>query len=152
VSQPLANEQEEFAMKIVRMILTASVAGLLAAAPLGLVQAATAHDHSHGASTGKAKAKAVKKTAKKKAPAHSGPMQMSMHGGGSQMGGMQMGMMKKGGMKGMMQHHHAGMIQCPMMLGAAQTPFQAMRMQWHCNMMMWHHQMMHGQSPMHRGS
>lgn len=118
-------------MNIVRMILTASIGGLLVTAPVGLAQAVDAHNH--GATAKKAnpaKTIAAKKQAK---PKHAGHMSMMqncpmMRGGHGGKGGMQHSMMSEGGM--------------------AMSP----RMQWHHNMMMWHHQMMHGQSPMHRGS
>jgi hypothetical protein len=127
-----------------RMILTASVAGLLVAAPVGLAQAVDAHHPEQS----KAKDKPAKKVVKKKkavTASHSGQMMP--------MGRMKMSGMKMGG--AMMQKGHGaqagkgGMMQCPMMSagGMSMSPM----MQWHHSMMMWHHQMMHGQSPMHRG-
>jgi hypothetical protein len=119
-------------MKLIRMILTVSAAGMLAAAPLGLAQARDAHDH--GTAAKKARPAPAKKivAATLKKPGHAGHMPMMRNCAMMQAG--------HGGRTGM--RHHA------MMSG----PLMSQRMQWHHNMMMWHHQMMHGPSPMHPGS
>lgn len=154
-------------MKIARMILTASIAGMLVAAPVGLAQAVEAHHPAQGTTTKKAQPKPKKNVATKKNQgamlqrpgrmamagmkggmmANNPMMQRGQAGRGNMMpGGMQAGMMSGG----MMQ---AGTMQCPMMSAgnSSMSPWDSIRMQWHHNMMMWH-QTMHGQSPMHRGS
>jgi len=139
----LFDDRQEDAMNIVRMILTASIVGLLVAAPVGFAQAVDAHHPGQNTAKDKPAKKIVKK---KKAVTASQPGQ-TMTMGGMKMGGA---MMRKGHGA---QAGQGGMMQCPMMSAASSSmPFHSLRMQWHHNMMMWHHQMMHGQSSMHRGS
>lgn len=136
-------------MRIARMILTASIAGMLVAAPVGLAQAVDAHHPQQGAATKKIQPKPKKKVTIKKNQAVKSKQhgQMAMGGMMSNCPMMQRG---QGPQSGMMQ---GGTMQCPMMSAAgASIPFHSLRMQWHHNMMMWHHQMMHGQSSTHRGS
>jgi hypothetical protein len=130
----LFDVSQEDAMNIVRTILTASVAGMLVAAPVSLAQAVDAHQHGQSATT--------KKKAPKKKPATTKQVGQMMAMGGMKMGGA--------GMHGA-QAGKGGMMQCPMMSKGGSTPMHSPRMQWHHSMMMWHHKMMHGQS-MHGGS
>jgi len=165
---------KEPVMKIARMILTASIAGILVAAPVGFAQAVDAHHPAQGATTKKAQPKPKKNIGTKKIQgvmlqrpgrmtmagmkggmmANCPMMQRGQAGQGGMMKGKRMqGNMMQGGMMqgGMMQ---AGTMQCPMMSASnsSMSPLHSIRMQWHHNMMMWHHQMLHGQSSMHRGS
>lgn len=115
-------------MTITRMIAIASIAGLIAAAPLGFAHGASEQNHSHGASAGKAKLKVVMK----KKPAQHRHMHVS---------GMKRSMMQAGQAG---QMGHARKMQCPMMSGnAALSPMHSPAMRWHHSMMMWHHKMMH---------
>ena len=115
-------------MKIVRMIMTASIASMLVAAPIGFVQANDAHHPPADSVT-----KQVQPKLKKKITTKKNQVVTSKQSGRMSMGGM--------------------MANCPMMSAdGSSMPLHSLRMQWHHNMMMWHHQMMHGQSPMHRRS
>lgn len=152
-------------MKIARMILTASIAGMLVAAPVGFAQAVDAHHPAQGATTKKAQPKPKKNigTKKNQGVMLQRPGRMTMAGmKGGMMANCQMmqrGQAGRGGMmqgSGMMQGNmmQAGTMQCPMMSASnsSMPPWHSIRMRWHHNMMMWHHQMLHGQSSMHRGS
>ena len=131
-------------MKIARMILTASIASMMVAAPVGLAQAVDAHHPQQGAATKKVQPKLKKEITVKKNQA----VKSKQHGQMAMGGMMNNCPMMQGGQAG---KGHA--MKCPMMSPAdSSMPFHSFRMQWHHNMMMWHHQMMHGQSPMHRGS
>ncbi len=139
-------------MNIGNLLLTASIAGMLAAGPVGLAQANDAH-HPADSATKQVQPKPKKKiTVKRNQAAISGQHgQMAMGGTMKNSPMMQGGQAGQGGMMqgGMTQ---GGMMKSPMMSAdGSSMPFHSFRMQWHHTMMMWHHQMMHGQPPMYRG-
>jgi len=137
-------------MKIVQMILTASIASMLVAAPVGFARAVDAHHPAGDSATKQAQPKL-----KKKIPTKKNQAAKSKQSGQMAMSGMMTNCpMMRGRQAGHGNMKRGNMMTCPMMSadGASMPPWHSLRMQWHHNMMMWYHQMMHGQSPMHRGS